>query len=85
MKFHQKSKAAAEGLDSDGGLNYEDTVIDREKHWWVQAEAVVDLSLYQNIRIPPIWISFRLGYTDHLLIRQMENGTGVLNQMVCPI
>ncbi|MFA5532055.1 MAG: AGE family epimerase/isomerase [Candidatus Shapirobacteria bacterium] len=47
------AKAAAEGLDSDGGLNYEkeDTVIDREKHWWVQAEAVVGFySLYQNIK-----------------------------------
>lgn len=35
--------AAAEGLDSDGGLSYESTdgVSDSEKHWWVQAEAVV--------------------------------------------
>ncbi len=37
--------AAAEGLDNDGGLWYEfDPVVNRfvqEKHWWVQAEAMV--------------------------------------------
>jgi mannobiose 2-epimerase len=37
--------AAAEGLDHDGGLWYEyepaDNHLIRQKHWWVQAEAVV--------------------------------------------
>lgn len=37
--------AAAEGLDHDGGLWYEyepaDNHLIRQKHWWVQAEAIV--------------------------------------------
>lgn len=36
--------AALEGLRPDGSLNYEchaDGTIDREKHWWVQAECVI--------------------------------------------
>lgn len=37
------AEAALEGLDTDGGLNYEQEGdhTDREKHWWVQCEAVV--------------------------------------------
>lgn len=37
------AQAATEGLDIDGGLSYEKDgdLIDREKHWWVQAEAVI--------------------------------------------
>lgn len=41
----QVAAAAAEGLDADGGLNYEleppPGHIVRDKHWWVQAEALV--------------------------------------------
>lgn len=37
------ARAATEGLDADGGLNYElePGHLIREKHWWVQAEALV--------------------------------------------
>lgn len=37
------ASAAVEGLDSDGTLSYkkEGNKVDKEKHWWVQAEAVV--------------------------------------------
>lgn len=45
------AKAACEGLDSDGSLNYETegSITDREKHWWVQAEAVVGFySIYKQ-------------------------------------
>ena len=47
------AKASTEGLDSDGSLNYEKkgAFIDREKHWWVQAEAVVGFySIYQQTK-----------------------------------
>jgi mannobiose 2-epimerase len=46
-KFHQASvnlaTAAVTGLDEDGGLWYESNAgnMVREKHWWVQAEAMV--------------------------------------------
>jgi cellobiose epimerase len=35
--------ASAEGLDEDGGMNYERQLNhwNKEKHWWVQAEAMV--------------------------------------------
>ena len=41
--------AAAEGFEAFGGLNYEwDGHLVREKHWWVQAEAMVGfLNAYQ--------------------------------------
>jgi mannobiose 2-epimerase len=45
------AKAATEGLDTNGGLNYEreGNYIDREKHWWVQAESVIGFySAYQQ-------------------------------------
>lgn len=46
------AKAAAEGLDTDGGLDYElegDEHRNQEKHWWVQAEAMVGfLNAYQD-------------------------------------
>lgn len=46
-------KAASEGLRKDGSMIYEKDVtngyLDRELHWWVQAEAVVGyLNLYQH-------------------------------------
>ena len=39
----QLAAAAARGLDPDGGLSYEQEPghLIREKHWWVQAEALV--------------------------------------------
>jgi len=40
----QLARAAAEGLASDGGLAYEQEPgghFDADRHWWVQAEAVV--------------------------------------------
>ncbi|MND55911.1 Cellobiose 2-epimerase [compost metagenome] len=39
----QMSNAAAKGLSGDGGLNYEfeNGHLIEEKHWWVQAEALV--------------------------------------------
>ncbi len=45
------AKASAKGLDDEGGLNYEkdDTFTDKEKHWWVQAEAVIGFyNIYQQ-------------------------------------
>ena len=45
------AKASARGLDDEGGLNYEkdDTFTDKEKHWWVQAEAVIGFyNIYQQ-------------------------------------
>lgn len=45
------AEAALEGVDAEGGLNYErvNGHTDREKHWWVQAEAVVGFSsAYRN-------------------------------------
>ena len=47
------AKASAKGLDDEGGLNYEkdDTFTDKEKHWWVQAEAVIGFySAYQQTK-----------------------------------
>ena len=37
--------ASLEGLESDGGMIYEKTdgIVDTERHWWVQAEAVIGL------------------------------------------
>jgi mannobiose 2-epimerase len=45
-------EAAAEGLQRDGGMNYEcnpaEGTTDRDRHWWVQAETVVGYAnLYQ--------------------------------------
>ncbi|MEO7976821.1 AGE family epimerase/isomerase [Flavobacterium sp.] len=41
----QMTKAAEKGLDSDGGLSYEFDPVKKkivtEKHWWVQAEALI--------------------------------------------
>lgn len=46
------ARAAAEGLDADGGMSYELESAhqhwNREKHWWVQAESMVGfLTAYQ--------------------------------------
>lgn len=40
---HRIARAAAEGLQADGSLAYErdGNHVDGERHWWVQAEAVV--------------------------------------------
>ena len=42
---HKMAMANLEGLDRDGGLNYEkfpsNNKIDTDKHWWPQAEAMV--------------------------------------------
>jgi mannobiose 2-epimerase len=45
--------AAAEGLQRDGGMNYEcnpvEGTVDKDRHWWVQAETVVGYTnLYQH-------------------------------------
>lgn len=43
--------AASEGLNGDGGMSYErvDDHTDNERHWWVQAEAVVGyMYAYEN-------------------------------------
>ncbi len=45
------ANASAEGLDADGSMFYEKegNHIDRERHWWVQAEAVVGfMYAYKN-------------------------------------
>ncbi|MFT4222805.1 AGE family epimerase/isomerase [Dysgonomonas sp.] len=45
------ANAASEGLDADGSMFYEKegNHIDRERHWWVQAEAVVGfMYAYKN-------------------------------------
>lgn len=47
------SEAAVQGMDDDGGVVYEyfadKKFLDREKHWWVQAEAMVGFfNMYQN-------------------------------------
>jgi mannobiose 2-epimerase len=45
-KVIQMCDAALEGLDQDGGLMYEgdkEKLIDTDKHWWPQAEALVGL------------------------------------------
>ncbi len=45
------ANASAEGLDADGSMSYEKegNHIDRERHWWVQAEAVVGfMYAYKN-------------------------------------
>jgi mannobiose 2-epimerase len=49
-------EAASEGLQRDGGMIYESNpvegTVDRDRHWWVQAETVVGyLNLYQHFHI----------------------------------
>ena len=56
--------AAARGLDPSGGLNYEHDPAtkhwNREKHWWVQAEAMVGfLNAYQLSEEPWFYDQFR--------------------------
>jgi mannobiose 2-epimerase len=49
------ANAAAEGLEADGSMIYEKkgNHIDRERHWWVQAESVVGyMYAYRNSRNP---------------------------------
>lgn len=44
MQSISLANAAAEGLDSDGGLWYEKEInnqLIKEKHWWPQAEAMI--------------------------------------------
>ncbi|HKG05210.1 MAG TPA: AGE family epimerase/isomerase [Pedobacter sp.] len=52
--------AAAEGLDADGGLWYErdssSTHIIKEKHWWVQAEAMVGFYNAWQISSEPLFL-----------------------------
>lgn len=71
------ANAAMEGLLSDGSMAYEkkDNHWDRERHWWVQAEAVVGLSYvgrllnntsYQN-KAAAVW-----NYIQHNLVDKHE-------------
>ena len=52
-KVPQIVKAAEEGLELDGSMIYEKNIqtkhIDKDKHWWVQSEAVIGfINHYQN-------------------------------------
>src|SRR5258708_22716043 len=52
------ARAAAEGLDSDGGLWYErgEDHLVREKHWWPQAEAMIGFLNAWQVSGDEVWL-----------------------------
>lgn len=72
--------SASEGLDNDGSLNYEQDLdkehLVKEKHWWVQAEAMVGfLNAWQLTKKPEYYKSFEKVWTyiKHQIIDK-DNG-----------
>lgn len=72
-------EAASEGLMRDGSLIYEkkDQHIDKERHWWVQAEAVVGFFDYFELtNYQPIYLQIvnnLISYIENVMI-DIENG-----------
>jgi len=54
----QVAEAACEGLQSDGGMVYEKSLVhsDNDRHWWVQAESVVGFVNAYELTNNQLWL-----------------------------
>jgi len=64
------SEAVLDGVDKDGGLFYETDVvsgtINKEKHWWVQAEAMVGFFNAYQLTNDPLYVQYLLHTWDFI-------------------
>lgn len=76
----QLARAAAEGLNDAGGLNYEYEPVrphwNRERHWWVQAEAMVGFLNAFEISGEPFFYDAFLGVWEFTQAHIIDHARG---------